>query len=272
MITFETVREAADALRDRAGFEPEVGIVLGSGLGRFADRFRGGRSIPYDELPGFPVSTVLGHAGRLVTGELGGKRVVALQGRSHLYEGHPAWRTTLPIRALALWGIRTLILTNASGGIAPSLRPGDLLRIEDHLNLSGENPLQGPNDERLGPRFPDLARAYDPELGAAMDRVAEELGLDLERGVYAFLRGPSYETPAEIRMLRTLGADVVGMSTVPEVIVAAHMGLRTVALSCVTNLAAGIAPAPLRHEEVAQVAEAAAGRMGLLLEAFVARL
>lgn len=272
MITYESVRESADALGARLGAVPEVGIVLGSGLGGFADTFDDSIAIPYGELPGFPVSTVVGHAGRVVAGTVGGRRVVAMQGRSHMYEGHPAWRTTLPIRALALLGVRVLILTNAAGGIRGDLEPGDLLRIQDHLNLSGENPLTGPNDERLGPRFPDMGAAYDPQLGAALDRCAQNLKEPLQRGVYAFMRGPSYETPAEVRMLRAMGADVVGMSTVPETIVAAHMGVKVVALSCVTNLAAGISPTPLRHEEVARVAELAAGRMQALLSAFIAKL
>jgi purine-nucleoside phosphorylase len=272
VITYESVLESAEALRLHVGEVPEVAVVLGSGLGAFADTFEDAVAIPYAELPGFPVSTVLGHVGRLVVGQVAGRRVAALQGRSHLYEGHPAWRTTLPIRALALLGVRVLVLTNAAGGIRGDLQPGDLLRITDHLNLSGENPLTGPNDDRLGPRFPDLGAAYDPQLGVTLDRCAAELGQQLHQGVYAFLRGPSYETPAEVRMLRTLGADVVGMSTVPETIVAAHMGMEVVALSCVTNLAAGISPAPLRHEEVAAVAQQAAGRMQSLLGAFLAAL
>lgn len=269
MITYEAVEEARDALLQRIGSEPEIGIVLGSGLGAFADSFQEAKSFPFAELPGFSAATVSGHAGRLVAGRLGRARVVALQGRIHVYEGHPAWRATFPIRVLGLLGARKLILTNAAGALDASLDPGDLVRITDHINFGGENPLSGPNDERLGPRFPDLSAAYDPELGALLEETAAELGEPLGRGVYAYVRGPSYETPAEVRMLRALGAHLVGMSTVPETIVAAHMGLRVVGLSLVSNWAAGLAEHPLDHREVERVAREASARMGRLLSAFI---
>lgn len=269
MITYEAVAEARDAVLERIGPAPEVGIVLGSGLGAFADTFEERRAFTYAELPGFSVATVPGHAGRLVAGRLGEKRVVALQGRVHLYEGHPAWRATFPIRVLGLLGARTLILTNAAGALDAALRPGDLARIVDHIGFGAENPLTGPNDERLGPRFPDLSAAYDPGLGVLLDETAARVGEPLRQGVYAYVRGPSYETPAEVRMLRALGAHLVGMSTVPEAIVAAHMGLRVVGLSLVTNWAAGIARAPLDHAEVERVGRASAERMTRLLGAFI---
>lgn len=272
MITYEAVREAADAVLDRVGLEPEVGIVLGSGLGGLADEIEDRRVVPYGEIPGFAAATVAGHAGRLVAGWLRGKRVVALQGRLHLYEGHPAWRATFPIRVVGMMGAKRLVLTNAAGGLDPALGPGDLVRITDHLDLGGDNPLFGPNDERLGPRFPDMSAAYDPGLGALLEEVAAAAGERVRRGVYAFVRGPSYETPAEVRMLRALGADLVGMSTVPETIVAAHMGLSVLGLSLVTNLAAGLSPTPLSHEEVERVGRASAERMVRLLGAFIERL
>ncbi len=272
MITYEAVAEAREAVLERIGHAPHLGIVLGSGLGAFADTFEDRVAFSYAELPGFSAATVAGHAGRLVAGRVGAKRVVALQGRIHIYEGHPAWRATFPIRVLGLLGARTLILTNASGALDPSFEPGDLARITDHINFGGENPLAGPNDERLGPRFPDMSAAYDPALGALLEETAADVGETLHPAVYAYVRGPSYETPAEVRMLRMLGAHLVGMSTVPETIVAAHMGLRVVGLSLVTNWAAGIAPTPLDHGEVERMGRQAAGRMARLLGAFIERL
>ena len=273
MITYESVKEASDAVLDRVGGEqPEVALVLGSGLGGLADELEDARAIPYAEIPGFAEATVSGHAGRLVVGRLAGKRVVVLQGRLHLYEGHSAGRVAFPVRVVGMMGATRLILTNAAGGIHPDFRPGDVVRIVDHINLSGETPLTGPNDERLGPRFPDMSAAYDPALGALFDRVAAELGERVHRGVYAFLRGPSYETPAEIRMLRTLGADLVGMSTVPETIVAVHMGLSVLGISLVANAAAGLSPHRLSHEEVERTARASGERLARLLRAFIERL
>lgn len=269
MITYEAVAEARDAVFERIGMEPEVGVVLGSGLGAFADVLEDARAYPFAELPGFPATTVAGHPGRLVAGTLRGRRVLALQGRIHVYEGHPPWRATFPLRVVGMLGATKIVLTNASGSLDPTLAPGTLVRITDHLGFAAENPLAGPNDERLGPRFPDMSAAYDPELGALLDSTAARLGEPLRQGVYAYMRGPSYETPAEVRMLASLGAHLVGMSTVPETIVAAHMGLRVVGLALVTNWAAGISPTALSHEEVEQVAGEASGRMVRLLEAFV---
>lgn len=272
MITYESVKEAADAVLDRVGERPEVALVLGSGMGGVADVVEGARVVPYAEILGFAEATVAGHAGRLVAGRLCGKRVVVLQGRLHLYEGYSAARAAFPVRVVGMMGARRLVLTNAAGGICPDYRPGDLVRIVDHINLSGENPLSGPNDERFGPRFPDMSAAYDPELGALFDQVAAEAGERVLHGVYAFLRGPSYETPAEIRMLRALGADLVGMSTVPETIVAVHMGLSVLGVSLVANLAAGLSAHRLSHDEVERTAHASGERLARLLRSFIERL
>jgi len=260
-------------IRGRTDVRPEAAVVLGSGLGAFAARLADPVVIPYGEIPEFPVSRVVGHAGRLVIGRLaaarGGVAVAALQGRVHGYEGWSAADVAFGVRVVALLGARVLAVTNASGGIAPELAPGDLVRITDHLNLAGANPLTGPNDERLGPRFPDLTTAYDPALGARLDEAASALGIALRRGVYACVPGPSYETPAEIRMLRAMGADLVGMSTVPEVIAARHMGVRVAGVSLVANRAAGLSGTPLTHEEVAAVAAREGERLAALLAAFL---
>lgn len=252
---FEQLQECVAAVRQRAsGFSPTGGIILGSGLGAFADSLESKVVIPYEELPGFPCSSVPGHAGRLVLGQLEGEPLVAMQGRVHFYEGYAPWQVAFPARVLCALGIRALVVTNAAGGINPSLAPGDLMAITDHLNFSGWNPLVGPNDERLGPRFPDLSTAYHPALLELLCEVARQAKIQLERGVYAILSGPSYETPAEIRALRAMGADAIGMSTVPEVIAAAHMGVKVAGISCITNLAAGIGDQPLTHQEVAETA------------------
>lgn len=263
--------DAAAARARQLGVAPEIGLVLGSGLGAFADRLEGAKSLPYDEIPHFPVSSVHGHAGRLVVGTLAGVRVVVMQGRVHGYEGYSAAEVVFPIRVLCRLGIRALVLTNAAGCVNAAWAPGDLMRITDHLNLSGRNPLEGPNDASLGPRFPDLSTAYDPRLGAALDDAAQATGLALRAGVYACLLGPSYETPAEIRMLRTLGADAVGMSTVPEAIAAAHMGVPVAGVSCLTNMAAGILDQPLSHAEVTETADRVRDQFVGLLEAFLPR-
>ncbi len=263
-------------VRGRTDAVPRAGVVLGSGLGGFAARLQHAVTIPYISIPEFPAPRVEGHAGRLVVGELatpGGPLVVAtLQGRVHGYEGWSAADVAFGARVLALLGVKILVLTNAAGGVNPDYQPGDLVRIEDHLNLLGHNPLEGPNDERLGPRFPDLTQAYDPGLGARLEATAARLGVALRRGVYACLPGPSYETPAEIRMLRLLGADLVGMSTVPEVIAARHMGVPVVAVSLVSNRAAGLAGRPLTHAEVNEVAAREGERLAGLIAAFLAEV
>jgi purine-nucleoside phosphorylase len=252
MSVFEQIEECVAAIA--AKVPPKVGVILGSGLGAFADGLEDKRAIAYSELPHFPRSSVQGHAGRLVLGNVGGEPVVAMQGRVHFYEGYPPAQVAFPARVLCRLGIRTLVVTNAAGSINLAYRPGDLMAITDHLNMSGFNPLNGPNDDRLGPRFPDMSHAYDPELTRALAGCAKSAGIELKQGVYAMVPGPSYETPAEIRMLRGLGADAVGMSTVPEVIAANHMGVKVVGVSCLTNLAAGIGDKPLTHEEVGETA------------------
>jgi purine-nucleoside phosphorylase len=249
------VRECADAVQQRApGFSPRVALILGSGLGDFADSLTDKVVVPYEELPHFPRSSVPGHAGRLVLGTRDGQPVMAMQGRVHFYEGYAPWQVAFPARVLCNFRPRALVVTNAAGGINLRFKVGELMAITDHLNLSGWNPLVGANDEQLGPRFPDMSHAYDPRLLALLKACAKKENIALAEGVYAQLSGPSYETPAEIRMLRTLGADAVGMSTVPEVIVASHMGVKVAGVSCITNFAAGIGKEPLSHEEVAQTA------------------
>ncbi|MDP1825678.1 MAG: purine-nucleoside phosphorylase [Archangium sp.] len=236
------------------GFEPKLGIILGSGLGAFADSLERPVSIDYSELPDFPISSVHGHAGRLVLGYRGTVPVVAMQGRVHFYEGYQPWQVAFPARVLGRLGIKHLTVTNAAGGINLNFKVGDLMAITDHLNLSGFNPLVGKNVEALGPRFPDMSHAYDPASLEVLRAAAKAEGVNLREGVYVSLSGPSYETPAEIRMLRTLGGDAVGMSTVPEVIVASHMGIKVTGISCVTNLAAGIGKNALSHDEVSETA------------------
>ena len=231
----DEVRAAADVIRARAPARPAVGIVLGTGLGGLADEIAVETSIPYEEIPGFPLSTVESHAGRLLLGRLGGKSVAAMQGRFHRYEGYDLRQVTFPVRVLHALGTDTLVVSNACGGMHPLWAPGDLMLMADHINLLGDSPLVGPNDDRLGPRFPDLSAAYDPALRALARRTALELGITLREGVYVAVPGPNLETRAEYRMLRALGADVVGMSTVPEVIVANHEGMRVLGLSIITD-------------------------------------
>ncbi|MFN7131699.1 MAG: purine-nucleoside phosphorylase [Myxococcales bacterium] len=266
---YEQLQQTVAEIRRRSTVQPKVGIILGSGLGAFADSLASPTIIPYSELPNFPTSSVPGHAGRLVLGTLEGAPIVAMQGRVHMYEGYAPWQAAFPARVLCALGIHTLVVTNAAGGIRDDLLPADLMVITDQINLSGQNPLIGHNDDRLGPRFPDMSAAYAPELRELLLGAAERLKLPLKQGVYVQLSGPAYETPAEIRMLRTLGADAVGMSTVPEVIVASHMGVRCAGISCITNLAAGIGKKPLSHEEVAETAEQVRDRFTALLRAFL---
>jgi purine-nucleoside phosphorylase len=246
-------------------------VVLGSGLGGFADAVEEAVEIPYGEIPGWPVSTAVGHAGTLVVGVFGGVPVAVMKGRAHLYEGHPPSTVVFGVRVLGRLGISSLVLTNACGALDAAVTPGTLVAISDHLNLQGSSPLVGPNDDTLGPRFPDMSDAYDPLYRSLARDAAERLGLTLGEGVYAAWLGPAFETPAEIRMLRTLGADLVGMSTVPEVLAARHMGIRCLALSCVTNAAAGVLPEPIDHERVLEVgARAADDLVALLREAIPA--
>jgi purine-nucleoside phosphorylase len=272
MDVYEQVQAAAAFIRERCSIEPEVGIVLGSGLGAFADTVENRTVIPYSEIPHFKKVSVVGHAGKLVLGTIGHRNVAVLQGRYHYYEGHDIGEVVFPVRVLAGLGIGKLLLTNAAGGINPGLEPGDLMIIRDHINLLGVNPLRGHNDERLGSRFPDMSRAYDPEMGEVIAEGMRSLGMTVKSGVYAALGGPSYETPAEIRMFSTLGADAVGMSTVPEVIAARHMGVRVAGISCISNLAAGISTQPLSHREVTETANRVRERFIALLNKTIPRL
>jgi purine-nucleoside phosphorylase len=271
---FDRANEAATAVRDLiADAEPpDLAVVLGSGLGPLVDRLDGPRLIRYGQIPHFPQTTVAGHQGNLVYGAFGPARLWVLQGRFHSYEGLDLDRVTFPVRVLQRLGVRRLILTAATGGINTSLEPGDLVCLADHLNLLGSNPLRGPNDDRLGMRFPDMTQVYAPSLRSIAVEEAARLGVGLTEGVYACLPGPSYETPAEIRMLRTLGADVVGMSTVPEAIVARHAGMDVLAFALVTNMAAGVLGVPITHEEVIEAGRAAAPRLGRLIEEVARRL
>ncbi|MBQ7184343.1 MAG: purine-nucleoside phosphorylase [Clostridia bacterium] len=243
--------DAAEILRD-AVKDVDTAVVLGSGLGDYGSSLTDAREFPYSMFPGFPVSTVPGHAGKMIVGRVGNKKVIVLSGRFHYYEGYSMQQVVMPVRLLARLGIKNLILTNAAGGVNPGFYPGCLMLLTDHINLSGNNPLIGPNPDELGPRFPDMSFAYDRDLISLARNVAEDQALDLKEGVYCMLSGPCYETPAEIRMLRILGADAVGMSTVPEVIAARHAGIRVMGISCITNMAAGISAAPLEHHEVVE--------------------
>ena len=263
---------AVAAIEARTELRPSVGVVLGSGLGGFADAVEGAVEIPYGEIPGWPLATAVGHAGVLVVGMFGGVTVAVLKGRAHLYEGHPAAKVVFGVRVLGRLGVESLVLTNACGAIDPTVTPGTLVAISDHLNLQGTSPLVGPNDEALGPRFPDMTDAYDPAYRAVARDAAARLGVTLGDGVYAAWLGPAFETPAEIRMMRALGADLVGMSTVPEVLAARHMGIRCLALSCVTNAAAGIVAEPIDHERVLEVGARASGDLVALLREVVPRL
>lgn len=246
----QKISEAAKYILDKSQYKPEMALILGSGLGAIGDQIEDAEFYPYNEIPHFPISTVEGHAGRLVIGKLEGKVVVAMQGRFHYYEGYKMEEVTFPVRVMKLLGVETLIVTNAAGAVNTEYKPGDLMLINDHLNLSGNNPLIGKNLEEFGVRFPDMSDPYNKELRGKVKEIAKSLNIDLKEGVYACMSGPTYETPAEIRMVRTLGADAVGMSTVPEVIVAVHSGMKVVGVSCATNMAAGILDQPLNHEEV----------------------
>jgi purine-nucleoside phosphorylase len=269
---FEKVEETANWLRQKIGPAPDVAIVLGSGLGDFAETLAGKTVLPYGDIPNWPASAVVGHAGMLVAGTLAGRRVAALSGRVHYYEGHDFRTVTFAMRAIGRLGVPAVILTNAAGGINLTFKPGTLMLIDDHINLMGGNPLVGPNDERFGPRFPDMTTVYAKRLREIAGEAARQRGLALAHGVYVALHGPSYETPAEIRYLRSIGADAVGMSTVPEAIVARHMGVDVLGISCITNPAAGVLPQPLVHDEVMEVARRVRGEFASLLEGIVERL
>lgn len=269
---FTRADEAARFILGRTALRPRIALVLGSGLGGFAEELANSVRIPYAEIPSFPQSTAVGHAGALVVGTVSDVAVAAMQGRVHLYEGYSAQQVAFPIRVLAQLGIRALVLTNAAGGINPSYRRGALVAIRDHINLQGQNPLVGHNDDRFGPRFPDMTDCYDTQLRKIALEEAERLGTGAFEGVYAAMLGPSYETPAEIRYLRTIGADLVGMSTVPEVIAARHMGLQVLAISCVTNMAAGLSGEKINHEEVLETGERVRGKFLALLRAILPRI
>lgn len=266
---FQRAESAAQFLFEKTSLRPRIGLVLGSGLGGFADELSGAARIPYSDIPHFPQSTAIGHAGQMVIGALAGIPVIAMQGRVHLYEGYSPQQVTFPVRVFGRMGVRSVIFTNAAGGINLEYQQGALVLIRDHINLQGHNPLVGPNDDRFGLRFPDMTRAYSPTYREIARKAAQSLGKKLNEGVYAALLGPSYETPAEIRYLRTIGADLVGMSTVPEVIAARHMGMQALAISCVTNMAAGILDQPLNHLEVLETAERVRGDFVALLRAVI---
>ncbi len=268
---FDKVEAAAALIRGRAAL-PDVAIVLGSGLGDFANRLDDAVALPYGDLPHWPASTVIGHEGRLVIGSLKGKSVAALSGRVHYYEGHDLRTVTFGMRVVGRLGVKTVILTNAAGGINVKLTPGMLMIMDDHINLQGSNPLVGPNDDRFGFRFPDMTEVYSKRLRALAAEVAAEQAVAIGHGVYVAVHGPSYETPAEIRFFRTIGADAVGMSTVPEAIVARHMGIEVLGLSCISNAAAGVLPQPLNHDEVMEVARRVREPFARLLEGIIARL
>ena len=251
---------------------PRAALVLGSGLGGVADAITDAVEIPYDEIPYFMRSTVEGHAGKLITGSCNGVDVVAMKGRFHFYEGYSMEDVTFPVRVFAVMGIKTLVLTNAAGGTAPHLGPGSLMLINDHINMMGDNPLRGPNDSRFGPRFPDMTAVYSPDYIAIAREVAGEMGIRLAEGVYLGLRGPSYETPAEVRLFTRLGGDALGMSTVAEATVARHSGMKVLAISCITNVAAGLSQNEVNHQEVMEVGARAGRELGQLILRVVPRL
>ena len=269
---FDQVTEAAEWLRGKGFGGGDVGLVLGSGLGPFADSMPEAFAVHYADIPHFPASHVIGHAGRLVGGTVRGKHVIALSGRAHFYEGHDLRTVTFAVRVLSRLGIRMLILTNAAGGINTAFTQGALMVIDDHINLLGSNPLMGPHDDRFGARFPDMTEVYSPRLRAVADQAARENGLPLQHGVYIAVHGPSYETPAEIRAFRTLGADAVGMSTVPEAIVARQMSMEVLGISCISNMAAGVLPQPLNHDEVMDTTRRVRQDFSALLEGIIGRL
>jgi len=269
---FALAEAAAAHILSRTDLRPQIALVLGSGLGGFADEVENATRIPYSEIPSFPQSTAVGHAGKLVVGTVDGVAVAAMQGRVHLYEGYSAQQVALPMRVFGRMGVKAAILTNAAGGINPAYGQGALVVIRDHINLQGQNPLVGPNDDRFGPRFPDMTDCYSAQFRQFVVDEASLLGGGVFEGIYAAMLGPSYETPAEIRYLRTIGADLVGMSTVPEVIAARHMGVELLAISCVTNMAAGMSGEKINHQEVLDTGERVRGKFLALLRAVLPRI
>jgi purine-nucleoside phosphorylase len=266
------IAEAQRYIQGQTALRPTIGVVLGSGLGAFAEELDERTEIPYAAIPGWPGSTAVGHAGKLVIGKLGGLAAAVMAGRAHLYEGYSPAQVTYSVRVLGVLGVRSMVFTNAAGGINLSLERGGLVLISDHINLQGVNPLVGPNDDSLGPRFPDMSEAYSRTYRETAKKTAAELGVSITEGVYAAMLGPSYETPAEIRYLRTIGADVVGMSTVLEAIAANHMGMKVLGVSCVTNMAAGILPQKIHHEEVLETGAAVRDTLVRFLKALLPRL
>jgi purine-nucleoside phosphorylase len=269
---YQKIKEAVDAIKERKQLKPEVGVILGSGLGAVAEELQNSTIIPYTEIPHFHGTSVEGHAGRMLLGTFHGTPAVFLQGRFHAYEGYSMEEVVFPTRVVCALGIQTLVLTNAAGAVNTRYRPAELMLIEDHLNLMGDNPLKGPNLAQLGPRFPDLSEAYNRGCLEIMQNAANELGIQVHVGVYAGLLGPTYETRAEIRMYRTLGADAVGMSTVPEAIAANHLGVRVAGVSCITNLAAGFSPQKLTHQEVIENSRAATDKLQRILATAIPKL
>ena len=270
-MNIDQIREAADVIKGRLSESATLGIILGSGLGALADEVTDPVHIPYEEIPHFPTSSVVGHAGRLVSGKLDGVPVILMQGRVHAYEGYEREQVVFPIRVLNALGVKDLIITNAAGALNPDFRPGQIMLIEDHINFTGMNPLVGKNSEELGPRFPDMSDAYGRERREAVASIAEQLGVSLQRGVYAGVMGPSYETPAEVRMLHRLGGDAVGMSTVAEVIAASHVGMGVTGMSVITNMGAGLSKTALSHEEVTEAGLVVRDELVKLVKAVVVK-
>lgn len=266
------LQETVTYLKTKTAIKPQIGIILGSGLGAFARDIQVEATIPFGDIPNFAPTSVEGHQGNLIFGNLGGKSIVALQGRLHYYEGHSMDTVVFPTRVMALLGIQVMILTNSAGGLSEKMQSGDFMIIEDHINLTGANPLMGPNMKELGPRFPDMTEGYDRKLIAQLESVFQKMNIRYHRGVYAGVSGPTYETPAEVRFLKMIGCSAVGMSTVPESIAANHLGLRVAALSCVTNLAAGLSSHKLTHEEVTETARRVEKDFAAVLNSFISNL
>jgi len=269
---YKKIKDAVEFIQSKTQVQPEIGVILGSGLGSVVSKIENPISIPYSKIPHFHGTAVEGHAGKMIIGHYNGVPTVFLAGRFHVYEGHTMEEVAFPTRTICALGVKTVVVTNAAGAVNTRFRPGDIMIIEDHLNMTGDNPLKGPNLSELGPRFPDMTEAYNRECIQAIESSAKELGITLQKGVYVCLVGPTYETPAEIRMLRTLGGDTVGMSTVPETIAANHLGVRVCGLSCITNLGAGMSPEKLTHEDVIENSTISAQKMDRLLFHFIPKL